>query len=214
MFAILVPLALTAAGVLPAYRVEPLDLTGLDHDGRMMVSAFAEIGKLAPGEGYPIGAVVAIGDEIIGRGANHVFVTGDPRLHAEAVAIREAIATMRRRSPHLKHQQLLEGATIYVTLEPCPMDAGTIVLLRVRRVVLCDLDRQWGALGTVTKPGDLPHRVQVDRSGLPYCSRDRDGGPSESPAEIGRRAAQATDQVPSLASYFLRRLIVKARPKL
>ncbi len=88
----------------------------------------------------PVGAVVVLDREIAGRGRNRMREKADPRAHAEMEAIDEArqcLGTAR-----------LDGATLIVTLEPCAMCAGAIVLSRVSRLVFGAWDSRLGACGS------------------------------------------------------------------
>ena len=113
---------------------------------------------LAPGTGdVPVGAVVLDpGGSVIGRGRNEREATGDPTAHAEILAIREAArATGEWR---------LAGCTLVVTLEPCTMCAGAIVLSRLERVVYGAVDEKAGAVGSlwdVVRDRRLNHRPEV-----------------------------------------------------
>lgn len=90
----------------------------------------------------PIGAVILDGTgEIIGRGHNERELTGDPTAHAEVLAIRQA-------ARHVG-QWRLENCTLVVTLEPCVMCAGAIVLARIPRIVIGAWDDKGGATGSV-----------------------------------------------------------------
>lgn len=94
----------------------------------------------AAGE-VPVGAVVVRDGEVVGQGANGRESTGDPTAHAEIRALRQASAgagTWR-----------LSGATLYVTLEPCPMCAGALVAARVDRLVFGAADPKAGACGSL-----------------------------------------------------------------
>lgn len=110
----------------------------------------------AAGE-VPIGAVVVAADgTVIGTGRNEREATHDPTAHAEVVAIREAAA-------HLGTWRL-DGATLAVTLEPCPMCAGAAWLSRVDRVVFGAWNEEYGAAGSlwdVLRDGRLNHRPEV-----------------------------------------------------
>lgn len=105
----------------------------------------------------PIGAVVVGPDgTILGTGRNEREATGDPTAHAEVVAIREAAAALG--------EWRLEGCTLVVTLEPCAMCAGAIVLARVPRVVFGAWDEKAGASGSVfeiLREPRLNHWVEV-----------------------------------------------------
>jgi tRNA(adenine34) deaminase len=113
----------------------------------------------------PVGAVVVVGGEIVGRGGNRRESAMDPTAHAEIIAIRQAAAAVGG--------WRLVGATLYVTQEPCPMCAGAIVNARVERVVFgCDNPKA-GAVKPLYKmlqDERLNHRVVVEQSPLaPEC---------------------------------------------
>jgi tRNA(adenine34) deaminase len=88
----------------------------------------------------PVGAVVVLGGEVAGRGRNRMRERGDPRAHAEM----EAIDAARAGSPGGR----LDGGTLVVTLEPCPLCAGAILLTRLSRVVFGAWDPRLGAAGS------------------------------------------------------------------
>jgi tRNA(adenine34) deaminase len=125
-------------------------------DEAFMRLALAEA-RLAPEHGdVPVGAVVVFGDEVIGAGHNEREHRQDPTAHAETIALQEA-------ATHLGSWRLLD-TVLYVTLEPCAMCAGAIVLARVPRVVYGTADPKAGAAGSVldilAEPR-LNHRPQV-----------------------------------------------------
>lgn len=98
--------------------------------------------KIALEEGeVPIGAVVVMDNKIIGRGHNRVESLKDPTAHAEIIAITSAC--------NFISDWRLDGAVIYVTVEPCPMCAGAILLSRIKRCVYGTPDPKMGALGSV-----------------------------------------------------------------
>ena len=105
----------------------------------------------------PIGAVVVRDGEEIAAAGNERELRGDPTAHAEILALRaasEASGTWR-----------LDGCTLYVTLEPCAMCAGAIVLARVDRVVFGAADPKagfTGSLGNLVQDDRLNHRVELD----------------------------------------------------
>lgn len=104
----------------------------------------------------PVGAVVVADGKVLARAGNQREATGDPTAHAEMVAIREAAA----RSGGWR----LTGATVYVTLEPCPMCAGALVASRVGRVVFGAPDPKAGACGSLYNlcvDPRLNHEVEV-----------------------------------------------------
>lgn len=111
----------------------------------------------------PIGAVVTDGTgQVIGVGRNVRELDGDPTGHAEILALRDAAATLAARGDGDGWR--LEGCTLTVTLEPCAMCAGAIVLARVPRVVFGAWDPKAGAAGSVfdvLREPRLNHWVQV-----------------------------------------------------
>jgi tRNA(adenine34) deaminase len=122
-----------------------------------MAAALEEArGALATGD-VPIGALLLDpAGEVIGRGRNVREAAGDPTGHAEVVALREA-------ARHLGEWRL-EGCTMVVTLEPCTMCAGAIVLARVARLVFGAFDEKAGAVGSlwdVVRDRRLNHRPEV-----------------------------------------------------
>ena len=109
------------------------------------------------GDDVPIGAVVLGPDGgVVGQGMNRREADGDPTGHAEIVAIREAARALGA--------WRLEGCTLVVTLEPCTMCAGAIVLARLDRVVFGAWDPKAGAAGSirdVLRDSRLNHRPEV-----------------------------------------------------
>lgn len=123
-----------------------------------MNEAFAEADAAAAHNDVPIGAVVVADGAVIGRGHNRREVDHDPTAHAEILALREAAAT--------RGHWRLDGATIYVTLEPCTMCAGALVLARLDRVVFAADDPKAGAVGAlydVPRDPRLNHNLEVIR---------------------------------------------------
>ncbi len=105
----------------------------------------------------PVGAVVAVAGEVVGRGHNERELRQDPTAHAEVIALREAAA-------RLGTWRILDSV-LYVTLEPCAMCAGAIVLGRVPRVVYGTPDPKAGAAGSVLDVLAEPrfnHRPRVE----------------------------------------------------
>ena len=104
----------------------------------------------------PIGAVIEIGGEIVAAARNAVEETKDPTAHAEMVALTQAAAKLG--------DWRLEGATVYVTKEPCPMCSGAMLMSRVRRVCYAVPDPKMGCLGGAAHLNDLPranHHVEI-----------------------------------------------------
>ena len=104
----------------------------------------------------PIGAVCVLDGQIVGRGYNRRALDGDPVAHAEILALQDASRTLK--TPNL------QGVTLYVSLEPCPMCAGALWLSRVSRVVFGAWDARAGACGSVfdiVRDPRLNHRLEV-----------------------------------------------------
>lgn len=106
-----------------------------------MAEAIAEARLAATHDDVPVGAVVVHEGRVIGRGHNEREAVGDPTAHAEVIALRQAAA-------ELGSWRVLDS-TLYVTLEPCAMCAGAIVLARIPRVVWGADDPKAGAGGSV-----------------------------------------------------------------
>jgi tRNA(adenine34) deaminase len=122
-----------------------------------MSMALEEADAAARGGDVPVGAViVAPSGDVVARGHNRREQDADPTAHAEIVAIR---AAARERG-----EWRLDGHTLVVTLEPCPMCAGAIVNARIRRVLWGCPDEKGGAMGSLFVIGRDPrlhHRVEV-----------------------------------------------------
>jgi len=126
-------------------------------DERLMRAALAEAERAAENDDVPIGAVVARAGEVLAAAGNERELRRDPTAHAEVLALRaaaEALGGWR-----------LPDTTLYVTLEPCAMCAGAIVLARVPRVVYAAPDPKAGAAGSVLNvlaEPRLNHRPEVE----------------------------------------------------
>jgi tRNA(adenine34) deaminase len=108
----------------------------------------------------PVGAAVVRGDELLARDHNRTRELNDPTAHAEILALRGAAQKLG--------DWRLTGCTLYVTLEPCAMCAGAIVLARIERLVFAADDPKAGmcvSLGNIVQDERLNHRVEVE-SGL------------------------------------------------
>lgn len=125
-------------------------------DRRYMEMALHEA-RLAGERGeVPIGAVLVKDEEVIATRGNERERRNDPTAHAEMLILRDAAAVLGG--------WRIPGATVYVTLEPCPMCAGALVLARIDRLVYGAKDPKSGAAGTVmdlTADPTLNHRMQV-----------------------------------------------------
>ena len=128
----------------------------LDPDRRWMRLALMEAQRAAEAGEVPVGAVVVKGGQIVGRGHNQVERRADPTAHAEMLAVSAACQTLGTK--------FLDGCTLYVTLEPCPMCAGALVWARLDRLVFGALDEKAGAASTLYDiPGDrrLNHQIET-----------------------------------------------------
>jgi tRNA(adenine34) deaminase len=104
----------------------------------------------------PVGAIVVLNNQIIGRGYNQVEKLKDPTAHAEMIALSAACDTIGNK--------YLKDATLYVTLEPCPMCAGALVWSKIDKVVYGASDPKAGACGSVLNilnNSDLNHRSEI-----------------------------------------------------
>jgi tRNA(adenine34) deaminase len=127
-----------------------------DRDERFMREALSLAQEAVLRDEVPVGCVVVAGEEVVGRGYNLRESLGDPTAHAEILALREAARAVG--------SWRLEGCTVYVTLEPCCMCAGAMVLARVERLVYGAPDPRGGAAGSlynVVQDERLNHRLQV-----------------------------------------------------
>lgn len=128
----------------------------LPGDEHFMRLALQEARRAIEHEDVPIGAVLAIDGEVLGAAHNERELREDPTAHAEILAVRQAAAALGT--------WRLIGSTLYVTLEPCAMCAGAIVLGRVSRVVYGASDPKAGAAGSVLDVLGEPrlnHRPEV-----------------------------------------------------
>ena len=131
-------------------------LPTVDNDQHWMRVALDEAMRAAEEGEVPVGAVVVLEGRILGRGHNRTEATHDPTAHAEILAIGAAAAALG--------DWRLVGASIYVTLEPCAMCAGAMVLGRIGRVVFGPRDPKFGACGSVMDVLGVPrlnHHVEV-----------------------------------------------------
>jgi tRNA(adenine34) deaminase len=121
-----------------------------------MKAALVEAERALDEGEVPVGAVVVLDGRIIGRGHNQVESLGDPTAHAEILAIGAACRSLG--APRLT------GACIYVSMEPCAMCSGAMVLARLRRLVFGCRDPKSGyagSLGCIVDDPALNHRVHV-----------------------------------------------------
>ena len=125
-------------------------------DERVMRLALEEARSAAAGGDVPVGAVIVRGDEILAKAGNAREREQDPTAHAEILALRQASRAIG--SWHL------DGCALVVTLEPCAMCAGAVVLARLDRLVFGASDPKAGfagSLGDLVRDGRLNHEVDV-----------------------------------------------------
>ena len=125
-------------------------------DETFMAEALLEARAAGGEDEVPIGSVVVVEGRIVGRGRNAREAKADPTAHAEMLALQEAARSLGR--------WRLSGATVYATLEPCPVCAGALVNARVDRLVYAVPDPKAGAAGTlfdIVRDSRLNHRIEV-----------------------------------------------------
>jgi len=109
----------------------------------------------------PIGCVIELGGEVIAAAHNTVQGAHDPTAHAEVLALTQAAASIG--------DWRLDGATLYVTKEPCPMCSGATLMSRIKRVCYAVSDPKMGCLGGATNLNDLPrinHHLEITAGGV------------------------------------------------
>ena len=124
--------------------------------GRHMLAAITQAAAAADQDEVPIGAVIVYQNTIIARAHNQRETLSDPTAHAEMIALTQAAAH--------RGNWRLDGCTMYVTLEPCPMCAGALVLARIDRLIYGPTDPKAGACETlyqITSDPRLNHRIEV-----------------------------------------------------
>ena len=128
----------------------------MDEKEFYMRRALAEAHKAFDEEEVPVGAVIVHNGEIIGKGHNQIKTLKDPTAHAEMIVITQA-------ADHLRNERL-DGCDLYVTIEPCSMCMGAVILARLRTVVFGARDPKTGACGSavdLSRPALLNHTVKV-----------------------------------------------------
>ncbi len=131
-------------------------MTAAEEFDRGMAAAVLEAARARDAGEVPIGAVVIVNGDIVGRGYNQPISSGDPTAHAEIVAIRDAARAVGN--------YRLTGATLCVTIEPCLMCVGACVHARIGTVVYGAAEPRTGALVSTVRAAELPghnHRFEV-----------------------------------------------------
>ena len=144
-------------------------------DAAWMAEALAEAEAAAREGEIPVGCVIVCDGQIVARGHNLREQTGDPTAHAEVVAL--------RRAARETGDWRLEGCTLYVTLEPCPMCAGAISQARLDRLVYGAPDPNQGCAGSV-------YRIPEDPAFTHFCPSDGGVLKDECRAELDAFFAQ------------------------
>jgi tRNA(adenine34) deaminase len=127
-----------------------------NHHERWMQEALKEAKRALRNEEVPIGAVVVFENRIIGRGHNQVELLQDPTAHAEMIALTAATNAIGKK--------WLTDATLYVTIEPCAMCAGAMILARLKTLVYGAPEYKTGAHSSIFNLLDDPrinHRIEV-----------------------------------------------------
>jgi tRNA(adenine34) deaminase len=128
----------------------------MDTHETFMRAALDEARKGFDAGEVPVGAVVVLEGEVVGRGFNQPIGSCDPTAHAEVVAMREAARAMGN--------YRLGGSTMYVTIEPCLMCVGAMVHARIERLVFGAMEPKAGAVVSSCRAHELPslnHRIEV-----------------------------------------------------
>ena len=128
----------------------------MDRHDKWMELALREAVKALDNNDIPVGAVIIKDGKILAKGYNQVELLKDSTAHAEMIALTSAFATLE--------EKWLTGCTMYVTLEPCSMCAGALVLSRIKRLVIGTDDPKTGACGSVyniAAGGKLNHKVEI-----------------------------------------------------
>ena len=127
-----------------------------DFDQKFMLAALKEAEKSVALDEVPVGAIIVKNNKIVARGHNLREKSHDPTAHAEIVAIRKACKKF--------DSWRLEGCTMYVTVEPCAMCAGTLLWTRIDRIVFGCKDPKGGALGSsfeLFKVKNINHHPEI-----------------------------------------------------
>jgi len=129
-------------------------------DDIYMSEALKEANKAFVIDEVPVGAIIVHDGRIIARAHNQIKLLKDPTAHAEMIAITQA-------SSYLANERLI-NATMYATIEPCPMCAGALILARIKRLCFGSSDPKTGAFGSVLDINKkrLNHRILVAKGVL------------------------------------------------
>lgn len=128
-------------------------------DERYMEKALEQAQYAIQDDEVPVGAVIVYKDRVIAKSYNQVERLKDPTAHAEMIAITQAVSFLK--------SKWLKNCSLYVTIEPCSMCAGALILSRIRKVVFGASDPKTGALGSKLDINSfgLNHKIKV-KSGV------------------------------------------------
>ena len=132
-------------------------------DERYMREALKEAIKAYEAGEVPVGAVIVYKEKIIARAHNQIVMLKDPTAHAEMIAITQAADYLHQEGGK-DHRGSLEKASLYVTVEPCPMCAGALVMAHCENVIYGAKDAKTGACGSLfnlAQDDRLNHRLNV-----------------------------------------------------
>ena len=129
-------------------------------DDVYMRKALAQANRALDDDEVPVGAVIVYKDKVIAKAYNQVELLSDPTAHAEMIAITQAASYL--------DSKWLKGCRLYVTIEPCVMCAGALVLSRIDKVIFGAADPKAGAFGSKAAINDLGlnHRIKVKKGVL------------------------------------------------
>jgi tRNA(adenine34) deaminase len=134
-------------------------------DKHYMRLAIQEAAKASEADEVPVGAVLVLKNKVLGRAHNQVELLKDPTAHAEMLAITQACETAQA--------ALLPDSTLYVTLEPCPMCVGAMILARIGRLVYGAREPKTGACGSVVHlaaDGKWNHKFRIEEGLMEFES--------------------------------------------
>ena len=136
-----------------------------EFDNHFMRQAMKQAEKALENDEVPVGAVLTHKNKVLGSAYNQVRLLKDPTAHAEMLAITQACEQMEAGR--------LPGTTLYVTLEPCPMCVGAMILARIERLVFGARETKTGACGSVVNlmaDGRWNHRFNIEEGLLEFES--------------------------------------------
>lgn len=140
-------------------------ISGKELDNHYMRQAVKEAEKAFESDEVPVGAVIVHKNKIIGRASNQIKLLKDPTAHAEMIAITQACEALQ--------SDRLPDTTVYVTLEPCPMCVGAMILAKIGRLVFGAREKKTGACGSMVNllaDAKWNHRFRIEEGLLEFES--------------------------------------------